>query len=72
MVAITGVRRVLELGVLSVGISIAPYEGIIVVRANTAFIPKIYTVPHRSQEFILPSFCPHAIHALKSSGIFCM
>ncbi|XP_077343459.1 uncharacterized protein LOC143988068 [Lithobates pipiens] len=60
LVAVTTARRVSEMEALSVR---APFCVIlpdrIVLKTDPAFLPKVASSFHRSQEIVLPSFCPN-------------
>ncbi|XP_034289496.1 uncharacterized protein LOC117675183 [Pantherophis guttatus] len=66
LVAITSARRISELASLSVRSDLCIFHtDRVVLRLDPAFIPKVNSTFHRSQELILPNFCPHPRHRLE-------
>lgn len=59
LVAVTSARRISELQALSIK---EPFmrclQDRVVLRTDPAFLPKVASVFHRTQEIILPTFCP--------------
>ena len=59
LVAVTSARRVSELQALSI---IEPFLTIfqdrVVLRTDPGFLPKVASAFHRTQEIVLPTFCP--------------
>lgn len=63
LLAITSARRVSELAALSVRKDLCVFHAnTVVLRLDPAFIPKVNTWFHRSQELVLPDFCPSPRH----------
>ena len=60
LVAVTSARRVSELQALSI---IEPFLTIfqdrVVLRTDPGFLPKVASAFHRTQEIVLPTFCPN-------------
>lgn len=66
LVAITSARRVSELSALSCHPSLCTFhKDKVVLRPDPAFVPKVASAFHRSQDLSLPSFCPRPVHALE-------
>ncbi|XP_039174428.1 uncharacterized protein LOC120296645 [Crotalus tigris] len=66
LIAITSARRILELAALSVGSDLCTfYEDRVVLRLDPSCIPKVNTWFHRTQELVLPNFCPNPAHRLE-------
>ncbi|XP_034290509.1 uncharacterized protein LOC117675694 [Pantherophis guttatus] len=67
LVAITSARRISELAALSVRQDLCIiHPDRVILRLDPAFIPKINSTFHRSQEIILPNFCPFPRHRLET------
>lgn len=65
LVGITSARQVSELAVLSMARELCHihHDRIVIhTRIDLAFMPKVNSLFHRSQEVILPSFCPNLTH----------
>lgn len=63
LVAVTLARRVSKLGALSTNPNLCIFHSDrVILRSDPAFIPKINSLFHRSQELVLPSFCPNPVH----------
>lgn len=59
LIALVSARRVSELRALSVHRELCIFrEDSVVLRPDPAFIPKVNSIFHRSQDIVLPSFCP--------------
>ncbi|ETE72882.1 Zinc finger protein, partial [Ophiophagus hannah] len=66
LVAITSARRVSELAALSVRQDLCTFhDNRVVLRLDPTFIPKVNTWFHRSQDIVLPDFCPLLHHDLE-------
>ncbi|XP_060545540.1 uncharacterized protein LOC132711180, partial [Pantherophis guttatus] len=66
LLAITSARRVSELAALSIRQDLCIFKpNTVVLRLDPAFLPKINSSFHRSQEIILPDFCPSPRHRLE-------
>lgn len=64
LIAITSARRISELAALSVrGDLCTFFEDRVVLRLDPSFIPKVNSWFHRSQEIVLPDFCPNPSHS---------
>lgn len=59
LLATTSVRRILELAAFSVRYNLCVFHlDRVILRLNLTFVPKVNLVFHRTQELILPNFCP--------------
>ncbi|XP_034271909.1 uncharacterized protein LOC117674907 [Pantherophis guttatus] len=68
LVAITSARRISELAALSSRRDLCVFhQDRVVLRLDPSFIPKINSPFHRSQELVLPNFCPSPQHPLERS-----
>lgn len=68
LVAITSARRISELAALSSRKDLCIFhQDRVVLCLDPAFIPKINSPFHRSQELVLPNFCPSPVHRLERS-----
>lgn len=68
LVAITSAKRVSEMGALSIRPELCVFrEDSVVLRLDPSFITKVNSTFHRSQDIILPSFCPHPKKALEKT-----
>lgn len=66
LTAITSARRVSEIAGLSMSHEFCSIqEDRIVLHTNPAFLPKVNSAFHRSQEIVLPLFCPKSTHPRK-------
>lgn len=64
LLAITSARRVSELAALSIRRDLCIFHSDrVVMRLDPSFMPKINSAFHRSQELVLPDFCPHPRHS---------
>lgn len=63
LVAITSARRISEIAALSIRSDLCVFHADhVVLRLDPTFLPKVNSVFHRSQELILPNFCPRPSH----------
>ncbi|XP_053126984.1 uncharacterized protein LOC128334322 [Hemicordylus capensis] len=63
LVAVTSARRVSELAALSVRDELCIFQKeSVAMKLDPTFLPKVNTVFHRSQELVLPYFCPNPRH----------
>lgn len=68
LVAVTSARRISELAALSVRKDLCVFHSNrVVLRLDPTFLPKVNSLFHRSQELVLPDFCPGPRHALEQS-----
>ncbi|XP_060539702.1 uncharacterized protein LOC132710196 [Pantherophis guttatus] len=67
LVAITSARRISELAALSSRKDLCIFHHNRVVWLDPSFIPKINSPFHRTQELVLPNFCPSPQHHLEQS-----
>lgn len=59
LIAMTSVRRVSELGSLSINPHLCVFhKNKVVLRLDPSFLPKVNSLFHRAQELILPILCP--------------
>ncbi|XP_039190732.1 nuclear factor 1 C-type isoform X6 [Crotalus tigris] len=66
LIVITSARRISELAALSVRKDLCTFfKDKVVLRPDPAFMPKVNSIFHRSQELILPDFCPNPKHRLE-------
>ncbi|XP_013927219.1 PREDICTED: uncharacterized protein LOC106553274 [Thamnophis sirtalis] len=66
LVAITSARRVSELQALPTRDDLCIFHhDKVVLRLDPSFIPKVCSCFHRSEELILPNFCPDSSHPLE-------
>ncbi|XP_013929465.1 PREDICTED: uncharacterized protein LOC106555206 [Thamnophis sirtalis] len=64
--AITSARRVSELAALSIRQDLCIFHpDKVVLRLDLAFVPKVNSVFHRTQELVLPDFCSQPSHRLE-------
>lgn len=67
LVAITSARRVFEIAALSVRSDLCIFHSNrVVLRMDPSFLPKVNSLYHRSQELVLPDFCPDPRHRLEA------
>lgn len=72
LVEITLARRVSELRALSADRELCVFHNDkVVLRTGPAFVPKVNSAFHRSQEVVLPSFCPNLSHP-KERELHCL
>ncbi|XP_058043567.1 uncharacterized protein LOC131200588 [Ahaetulla prasina] len=63
LIAITSARRISELAALSTRKDLCIFHlDRVVLRLDPTFVPKVNSLFHRSQELILPNFCPVPRH----------
>lgn len=66
LIAITSARRISELAALSVCQDLCIiHSDRVFLRLDPTFIPKVNSTFHRSQELVLPNFCPSPRHQLE-------
>ncbi|XP_034274849.1 uncharacterized protein LOC117666340 [Pantherophis guttatus] len=66
LVAVTSARRILEMAALSIRKELCIFhQDRVVLRLDPSFIPKVNSIFHRSQEVVLPDFCPAPRHHLE-------
>lgn len=67
LIAVTSARRVSELAALSIRQDLCIFfPDRVVLRLDPVFVPKINSIFHRTQEIVLPNFCPNPRHPLDS------
>ncbi|XP_058014842.1 uncharacterized protein LOC131185882 [Ahaetulla prasina] len=66
LIAITSARRISELSALSIRQDLCTFlNDRVVLRLDPTFLPKVNSQFHRSQEVVLPNFCPSPRHNLE-------
>lgn len=66
LLAITSARHISELATLSIRADLCIFHSDrVVLRLDPTFLPKMNTPYHRSQELVLPNFCPSPTHPLE-------